>query len=62
MIYTIVSNAKREVIESGELTFTPQVFLIDSVPLTEDERIASEKGCSSILSYTNLDQEYESGN
>lgn len=47
----IVRNAQLEVIESGELKFTPQVFLIDSVPVTENERRASENCRDSILGY-----------
>ena len=51
VVETIVRNAEREVIESGELTFTPQVFLIDSLPLDANERRTSEKCRSSILDY-----------
>lgn len=47
----IVNNARREVIESGQLTFQPQVFMIDSLPLTEDERKTSEKCRASILDF-----------
>ena len=47
----IVNNARREVIESGQLTFKPQVFMIDSLPLTEDERQTSEECRASILDF-----------
>lgn len=47
----IVNNAQREVIESGQLTFKPQVFMIDSLPLTEEERQTSEECRASILDF-----------
>ena len=47
----IVRNCQREVIESGKLTFTPQVFLIDSVPMSDEERTVSENCRLSILDF-----------
>ena len=50
-VSAIVRNTVREVMESGELRVTPQVFLIDSVPLDKKDLTKSKKDRKSILNY-----------
>ena len=44
-------NTKREVVKSGELSFIPQVFKIDSLPMSEEERRTSEQCRFNLLNY-----------
>ena len=47
----IVRNTQEEIVDSVNLTFIPPVFLIDSFPLSNDERRTSLSCCSSMLDY-----------
>ena len=50
-IGAIVENTRHEVTDIGALKFEPQVFLIDSLPVTNMEHSKSEKDRTSILDY-----------
>ena len=50
-IDAIVKNTQREVKEIGDLRFEPQVFLIDSLPMSNMEQSKSEKHRASMLDY-----------
>ncbi len=47
----VIDSIQREVIESGRLTYRPQVFKIDSLPLDANERQVSEEARKAILDY-----------
>ena len=47
----IIRNAQEEIVDSTNLAFTPQVFLIDSLPMSEEERRTSLSCRSSIIDY-----------
>ncbi len=49
----VIDRIQREVIESGRLTYHPQVFKIDSLPLDANERRVSEEARKAILDYIN---------
>ena len=50
-VNTIVCNAQNEIVKSGSLAFNPPVFLIDTLPISEEERRYSERCRLSILDY-----------
>ena len=47
----IVRNAQKEIVDGANLAFVPPVFLIDSLPMSEEERMASLSCRSSIVDY-----------
>ena len=50
-VNAIICDAQDEIVDIGNLSFNPPVFLIDSLPLSEEERRTSENCRSSILGY-----------
>ena len=47
----IVRNAQKEIVDGANLAFVPPVFLIDSLPMSEEERKASLSCRSSMVDY-----------
>ena len=50
-VSAIICNAQKEIVDSANLAFEPHVFLVDSLPMSEEERSTSLRCRSSIVDY-----------